>query len=52
MNNKAQLIMAKEIPKILFYIVFLVIISFILIFNAGLFSKVKTDGNWVKEIKG
>tara|TARA_Y100000310_G_C20667055_1_gene808145 strand:- start:106 stop:597 length:492 start_codon:yes stop_codon:yes gene_type:complete len=41
MNKRGQTIMAKEIPKILFYILFLVIISFVLIFNVGLFSSTK-----------
>ncbi len=38
MNKKAQIIMAKEVPKILFYILFLVIVSFILVFIIGIFS--------------
>ena len=41
MNKKAQVIMAKEVPKILFYLVFLVIISFVLVFTVSIFSTTK-----------
>lgn len=39
LNKKGQMIMAKEIPKILFYIFFMVVVSFIIIFIFGIFSE-------------
>ncbi len=39
LNKKGQIIMAKETPKILFYIFFMVVVSFIIIFIFGIFSE-------------
>jgi len=49
MDKVGQLIMAKEIPKILFYMVFLVIVSFVIIFNVNIFSQIKIMDNVLEE---
>jgi len=49
MNLKGQLIMAKEVPKILFYLLFLVVVAFILIFNVGIFSSTEIIDDVLKE---
>ena len=43
LNKKGQVIISKETPKILFYIFFMVVVSFIIIFIFGIFSEHTID---------